>query len=72
MISDVAPGSANSCKEIARMFLGLANAEYQSRKERRGYFAQLAKQYGLTNQDIANEYGITEAAVRAMIRRAAK
>lgn len=59
-------------KEIARTFLRLANGEYQARKERRAYFATLAKSHGLTNQDIANEYGITEAAVRAMIKTAGK
>ncbi len=72
MISDAAPTPASDRKEIARTFLCLANGEYQARKERRGYFARLAKSHGLTNQDIADEYGITEAAVRAMIQRAAK
>lgn len=57
-------------KEIARTFLCLANGEYQARKQNRAYFAALAKSHGLTNQDIADEYGITEAAVRAMIKAA--
>jgi DNA-directed RNA polymerase specialized sigma24 family protein len=72
MLSDAAPTTASDRKEIARTFLCLANGEYQARKERRGYFARLAKSHGLTNQEIANEYGITEAAVRALIQRTAK
>lgn len=71
MISDAAP-TPKDRKEIARTFLRLANGEYQARKERRGYFAMLAKRHGLTHQDIADEYGVTEGAVRAMIQRAAK
>lgn len=72
MLPDAAPTVTGDRKEIARTFLCLANGEYQARKENRAYFAALAKSHGLTNQDIAYEYGITEAAVRAMIRRAAK
>jgi predicted transcriptional regulator len=59
-------------KEIARTFLRMANNEYQTRRSNRAYFARIAREHGLTNQDIANEYGITEAAVRAMIQRASK
>lgn len=59
-------------KEIARTFLRLANEEYQTRRSNRAYFARLAREHGLTNQDIADEYGITEAAVRHMIQRAEK
>lgn len=59
-------------KEIARTFLRLAHQEYQTRRSNRVYFATLAREHGLTNQDIANEYGMTEAAVRAMIRAAGK
>lgn len=72
MLSDAAPTSASARKDIARTFLRLANEEYQTRRQHRGYFARLAKTHGLTNQDIADEYGITEAAVRAMIQRAGK
>lgn len=59
-------------KEIARTFLRLANTEYQTRRSNRAYFAKVARDHGLTNQDIANEYGVTEAAVRQMIQRAGK
>jgi len=59
-------------KEIARTFLKLASEQYQEHRRHRAYYARIAKSHGLTNQDIADEYGITEAAVRAMIRRAGK
>ena len=62
----------NDRKEIARTFLRMAHEEYQTRRSNRAYFAQIAREHGLTNQDIATEYGITEAAVRQMIQRAAK
>ena len=69
MLSDAAPTPAS---DLARQFLHLANEEYQIRKRNRGYFASIAKSHGLTNQDIAEAYGITEAAVRALIKRTAK
>jgi DNA-binding transcriptional regulator LsrR (DeoR family) len=58
-------------KTIARTFLRLANDDYQRVCDRRGYYARIAREHGLTNQDIADEYGITEAAVRAIIKRTA-
>jgi DNA-binding transcriptional regulator LsrR (DeoR family) len=59
-------------KEIARTFLKLASEHYQEHRRHRAYYARIAREHGLTNQDIANEYGITEAAVRQMISRAAR
>jgi hypothetical protein len=69
MLSDAAPTPAS---DLARNFLRLANEEYQIRLRNRGYFARIAKDHGLTNQDIADAYGMTEAAVRALIKRTAK
>ena len=62
---------ADTLQQLARTFLALANAEYQKHRAHRGYYAKIAKQHGLTNQEIADAYGITEAAVRAIIKRAA-
>lgn len=59
-------------KEIARTFLRLAHGEFKIRRSNRAYFAGLAREHGLTNQDIADEYEMTEAAVRAMIKAAGK
>jgi DNA-binding transcriptional regulator LsrR (DeoR family) len=71
MLPDCAPHVTTERQELARTFLTLANTEYQRHRVHRGYYAKLAKQYGLTNQEIADSYGITEAAVRALIQRAA-
>jgi hypothetical protein len=72
MLPDAAPTVTSDHKAIARTFLQFANADYQRIRNLRGYYAKIARQHGLTNQDIADEYGITEAAVRAIIKRAAK
>lgn len=69
MLPDAAPTDR---KALARTFLKLASAQFQEHRRHRAYYAQMARDHGLTNQDIANEYGITEAAVRAMIQRAGK
>lgn len=55
-----------------RAFLGLANDAFQESRRNRVKYAQLARQLGLTNQEIGDEYGISEAAVRQMLKRAAK
>lgn len=70
MLPDAAPNPVDDRKTIAREFLKLANADYRRVCDQRGYYATIARRHGLTNQDIANEYGITEAAVRAIIKRA--
>jgi len=72
MLPDDAPTPTSGRKDLARTFLRLANGQYQDHREHRAYYARIAKEHGLTNQDIADEYGITEAAVRAMIQRAGK
>jgi DNA-binding transcriptional regulator LsrR (DeoR family) len=58
--------------ELDRTFLGLANDAYQESKDNRVKFAQIAREAGLTNQEIADAYGITEGAVRQMLKRASK
>lgn len=72
MISDATPTPASDQKQIARNFLKNANKEYQVHRKARTHWAAAARAFGLTNQDIADQYGITEGAVRAMIRRAGK
>lgn len=67
MLPDAAPTDR---KDLARTFLKLASEQYQENRRHRAYYARIAREHGLTHQDIANEYGITEAAVRAMIQRA--
>jgi len=69
MLPDAAPTVTSDRKTIAREFLRLAHADYQRISHLRGYYATIARRHGLTNQDIADEYEITEAAVRAIIKR---
>lgn len=71
MLPDCTPNNKGDRQELAREFLKLANSEYQKHRQHRGYYATIAKRHGLTNQDIADAYGITEAAVRTLIKRAA-
>ena len=57
-------------KELDRELLRMANNAYQESRHNRIKYAQIAREMGLTNQEIADEYGITEAAVRHMLKRA--
>jgi len=72
MLPDCTPSITGDRQELARTFLKLANSEYQKHRLHRGYYARIAKEHGLTNQEIADAYGVTEAAVRTLIKRAAK
>jgi DNA-binding transcriptional regulator LsrR (DeoR family) len=72
MLPDCTPSNTGDLRDIARTFLTLANSDYQQHRSLRGYYARIAKQHGLTNQEIADAYGITEAAVRTLIKRAAQ
>jgi len=72
MLPDCTQETTSDRQELARTFLKLANSEYQKHRQHRGYYARIAKQHGLTNQEIADAYGITEAAVRTLIKRAGK
>ena len=55
---------------LAREFLRIANQNYQEHYAQRIYFATIARRHGLTNREIAEAYGITEGAVRHMLKRA--
>lgn len=59
-------------KDLDRTFLALANTAYQQSRQNRVELARVARACGLTNQDIADEYGVTEAAIRAMLKRSVK
>ena len=55
---------------LAREFLRMAHQNYQTHYAQRVYFARISREHGLTNQEIAEAYGITEGAVRHMLKRA--
>lgn len=57
-------------RDLAREFLRRAQDDYQRAKTNRHQLAALARDHGLTNQQIANAYGVTEGAIRAMLKRA--
>ena len=55
---------------LAREFLRMAHQNYQTHYAQRVYFATIARRHGLTHREIAEAYGITEGAVRYMLKRA--
>mgnify|MGYP002652656047 FL=1 len=55
---------------LAREFLRMANQNYREHYAQRVYFATIARRHGLTHREIAEAYGITEGAVRHMLKRA--
>ena len=61
----------NDPHTLDRTFLNLANEGYQESRRNRVKYAQIARECGLTNQEIADAYGVTEAAIRQMLKRAA-
>lgn len=66
MISDEKP---QSIKDIAFEFLALQQRSHEASRRMRPYYAKLAHKHGLTHREIGEVYGVTEAAVRAMIKR---
>ena len=55
---------------LAREFLRMAHQNYKTHYAQRVYFARISREHGLTNKEIAEAYGITEGAVRHMLKRA--
>lgn len=68
MISDDTP---KSIKDTAIEFLHLQQTRYAANQRTRPYLAKLAHDHGVTHREIGEIYGVTEAAVRAMIKRSA-
>ena len=55
---------------LAREFLRMAHQNYKTHYAQRVYFARISREHGLTNKEIAEAYGITEGAVRYMLKQA--
>lgn len=66
MITDDA---SKSHKEIALYYLELQQKAHLSNRRMRPYYARLAHQHGVTHREIGEVYGVTEAAIRAMIKK---
>ena len=66
--------SVPKVNRLEEMRAGLRHMQhqYEASKQSRFKYVQWAKAGGMTNQAIADELGLTEAAVRQMLKRAAK
>lgn len=67
----VSPKPENSRKHIAVEYLHLTREHLERSKNLRLHFVRLARDEGVTNAQIGEALGITEAAVRKLIERAA-
>ena len=70
-MSRVTKTNGNSRKDIAIEYLHLTKEHLERSKNLRLHFVRLARDEGVTNADIGDALGITEAAVRKLIERAA-
>jgi DNA-directed RNA polymerase sigma subunit (sigma70/sigma32) len=70
MPNGIVPGPdsrADTLKGIARTHLELARAHYEKAHDLRTHYAGLARNYGMTNQEIGDVLGVTEARVRQIL-----
>ena len=61
---------SHSAQDYALQFLQFAAEDYTESIDRREYYAVAARRLGISHQQIATIYGLTEGAVRAMLKRA--
>lgn len=59
-----APDAETGRDEIARQYLRLTAVQMEQAVRNRALYTKLARAYGMTNQAIAVELGMTEAGVR--------
>ena len=59
-----------SATDYALQFLQFAARDYSESIDRREYYAVAARRLGISYQKIADIYGLTEGAIRAMVKRA--
>ena len=57
-------------REFALYFLEVAQKDFEHAKHMRLYYAQNARKHGIPHQQIADIYGVTEGAIRKMIKKA--
>lgn len=65
------PAAELGQKDLAHIFLKLISEQFeQSRRDRLAY-ARWARECGLTYREIAEDYGVSEDAIRKMLKRGA-
>lgn len=62
--------TSHSAQDYALQFLQFAAEDYTESIDRREYYAVAARRLGISHQQIATIYGLTEGAIRAMLKRA--
>lgn len=56
-------------KDLALFYCAESHRLHQTHYAQKIYFAKLARKYGATHQEIADTYGVSEAAVRSLLKR---
>ena len=66
-IADRSPEEVATLQGIATTYLELTRTHFEKAKSLRVHYAQLGREYGLTNQQIGDSLGITEARIRQLL-----
>ena len=66
-IADKSPEEVATLQGIATTYLELTRTHFEKAKSLRVHYAQLGREYGLTNQQIGDSLGITEARIRQIL-----
>lgn len=69
-VSPVSDVSTEEQKARSLEFLAVLRRQQETARLSRIHYMRLARQYGATNFEIGSELGVSEAAVRAMLKRA--
>jgi hypothetical protein len=67
IVPEATDNPADELKKHAVAYLELTRKQGESFAQNRTYYSGLAKKYGLTNQEIGDILGITEARVRQLV-----
>lgn len=59
-------------QRLATQYLKITRDHYELATQQRTYWMKLARDYGMTNSQIGEALGISEAAVRSWLRRSEK
>ena len=66
-IADKSAEEVATLQSIATTYLELTRTHFEKAKSLRVYYAQLGREYGLTNQQIGDSLGLTEARIRQLL-----